>query len=110
MPVICADSGLITLINVFTVTSETQQPLLKCLEGATASTISKLPGFVSASFHRSLDGRMVVNYAQWQSLEAFKAMFEHPEVVEHLQAIRMLASGEKNIYEVASVFERHGLD
>jgi heme-degrading monooxygenase HmoA len=36
------------------------------------------PGFVSANIHRSLDGKKVVNYAQWESKEAFEAMGKIP--------------------------------
>ena len=32
-----------------------------------------LPGFISASIHRSLDGTKVINYAQWRSQADFAA-------------------------------------
>jgi hypothetical protein len=31
------------------------------------------PGFISASFHKSLDGTSVLNYAQWKSREIYHA-------------------------------------
>ena len=36
------------------------------------------PGFVSANIHVSTDGTRVVNYAQWESAEAFQAMLADP--------------------------------
>ena len=65
---------VLTLINVFTVAPEKQDELVKLLVDATQQTMKHLPGFVSANIHRSLDGRRVVNYAQWKSLADFEAM------------------------------------
>lgn len=45
-----------TLINVFTVTSDTQQPLVDLLVEATEQVMRHRPGFVSAAIHVSLDG------------------------------------------------------
>jgi len=54
---------VLTLVNVFTVKPENQQKLVDMLVEATDKTMKKLPGFISASIHRSLDGTKVVNYA-----------------------------------------------
>jgi Antibiotic biosynthesis monooxygenase len=32
-----------------------------------ARFMARQPGFISVSVHRSLDGRRIVNYIQWQS-------------------------------------------
>jgi heme-degrading monooxygenase HmoA len=32
-----------------------------------ARFMASQPGFISVSVHRSLDGRSIVNYIQWQS-------------------------------------------
>ncbi len=49
------DTGhdITTLINVFTVTSETQQPLVDLLVDATDKVMRHRPGFVSATIHTS---------------------------------------------------------
>jgi len=65
---------VLTLVNVFSVRPENQQKLVDMLVEATDKTMKKLPGFLSASIHRSLDGTRVVNYAQWRSKEDFEAM------------------------------------
>ena len=36
-------------------------------------------GFVSISLHRSLDGRRIVNYVQWQSRDLLRAAHKSPE-------------------------------
>jgi hypothetical protein len=54
---------VVTLINVFAVEPQDQQRLVDLLIEATEKTMKGLPGYVSANFHRSLDGRHVANYA-----------------------------------------------
>src|SRR5215813_14844396 len=76
---IAKQNNVITLINVFTVAPENQQQLLDLLVHATREVMAKQPGFVSANFHKSMDGTRVVNYAQWASKEAFEAMMRNPE-------------------------------
>jgi hypothetical protein len=68
-----------TLINVFTVTPENQQRLLDLLVAATELVMNKLPGFVSANLHKSLDETKFANCAQRRSLEAFEAIIENSE-------------------------------
>ena len=97
---------VVTLINVFTVAPEDQQRLLDLLAEATESVMSKLPGFVSANLHRSLDGRRVVNYAQWRSREAFEAMLDDPEAGAHMEEAGKIAQKfEPHLYEVSFVEE-----
>lgn len=64
---IAIDQDVATLINVFTVTRMTQQPLVDLLTEATEQVMRHRPGFISANIHASLDGTRVVNYAQWRS-------------------------------------------
>jgi heme-degrading monooxygenase HmoA len=60
-----------------------------------------LPGFVSATIHRSLDGAKVVNYAQWRSKEDFAALKSHPAAAAHMKAAAALASFDPILCEVA---------
>jgi Antibiotic biosynthesis monooxygenase len=46
-----ANSGVMTLINVFTVDPENQQQLVELLKAGTESLMSKMTGYISASFH-----------------------------------------------------------
>ena len=63
MPVIESNRGVVTQINVFTVKPENQQALIDLLIDS-ARSVCHLPGWKSASIHRSFDGKTVVNYAQ----------------------------------------------
>ena len=76
---IAIDQDVVTLVNVFSVAPENQEKLLDMLIEATQQTMRHLPGFVSANFHRSLDGTKVINYAQWRTQEDFQAMLANPE-------------------------------
>ncbi|MGH9429617.1 MAG: antibiotic biosynthesis monooxygenase family protein [Terriglobia bacterium] len=102
---IATQNNVVTLINVFSVAPENQQQLLDLLVHATREVMSKQPGFVSASFHRSLDGTRVVNYAQWASKEAFEAMIQNPEARPHMEAAAKLATYDAHLYEVSSTHE-----
>lgn len=94
-----------TLINVFTVAPENQSKPVKALIDATEQTMKLLPGFVSANIHRSLDGRKVFNYAQWQSVDAFEAMRRNPKAIPHMQAAAALAQFEPIMCEVSEAIE-----
>ena len=106
MVTIAKDNDVVTLINVFTVAREDQQRLVDVLVDATRKVMSKQPGFVSASIHKSLDGTRVTNYAQWRSREAFEAMLENQEAAEHMgEAAGIAERFEPHLYEVSSMDE-----
>ena len=98
-----ADAGVVTLINVFTVDPARQQELVAAWQDATEDVMRHQPGFVSASIHRSLDGNKVVNYAQWESREAFAAMFNDPQAGAHLTRLAEIGTPAPALCEVVSV-------
>ena len=96
-----------TLINVFTVEPEKSSELARLLDEATEKVMRHVPGFVSANIHVSTDGTRVVNYAQWESAEALKAMQSDPTAREHMAPAAALASSfDPHLYTVESVHER----
>jgi heme-degrading monooxygenase HmoA len=101
MATIGKGQDVLTLINVFTVKREDQDKLVRLLVDATEQTMKRLPGFVSASIHKSLDGTRVVNYAQWRSKADFEAMQKHPEAGPHMKAAAAIATFEPILCEVA---------
>lgn len=101
MVTIAAGRGMLTLINVFTVKPEDQQQLAQLLIDATEQTMKHLPGFVSATIHKSHDGTRVINYAQWRSQKDFQAMMQEPKVKPHMAAAARLATFEPMLCEVA---------
>lgn len=82
----------VTLINVFTVDPVRQIELVDALDDATRDIFASMPGFLSANLHTSLDGKRVVNYAQWASEELFNAALARPDVREHIAGAAAIAN------------------
>lgn len=107
MPTIQTHSPYATLVNVFTVEPEHAQELADVLSRATEEVMQHLPGFRLASIHLSTDRTRVVNYAQWDSAEAFTAMQSNPAAREHMEVAAGIAVGfDPHLYSVESVHER----
>jgi quinol monooxygenase YgiN len=107
--VISQEQKLVTLINVFKVEPQNQQQLIQLLIDATEDTMVKLPGFISANIHASLDGTTVTNYAQWRSVEDFQAIFKNSEALAHMPAISAIAQSDPVLYEVRYIKKGLGL-
>src|SRR4029434_6715598 len=67
------DSGITTLINIFTVEPENREQLSELLKEGTETWISTLAGFISANFHNSKDRRRVIIYGQWRRAKDIEA-------------------------------------
>ena len=105
-PIDSAAAG-VTLINIFTVEPTRQAELVALLDEATTQVMRHQRGFISASIHKSLDGRKVANYAQWHTKEDFDAMLKIPECQQHMAKAATLAEPfEPMLYAVASVHDR----
>lgn len=92
-----------TLINVFTVAPSRAAELAALLINATEDVMQHLPGFRSANIHVSTDGTRVVNYAQWDSPDAFAAMQANPNAQVHMRAAAELADDfDPHLYTVES--------
>lgn len=72
MPTI-VENQFFTPIIEFEVAPRQQQALIDGIADQVERHFKRYPGFVSASFHASEDGRRVINYAQWLSREAWAA-------------------------------------
>ena len=95
---------MIILINVFTVDPTDQHQLLELLARATDEFVSRAPGFVSSTLHRSLDGTKVTMYAQWHSAEAYEAMRRDPGPLPFLEESLTIAKFEPGMYEIVRTF------
>ena len=95
-------TALLTLVNVFETTPETQQKLIELLTKETDQVMSRQPGFVSANLHSSRDGLRIVNYAQWESTEAFQAARRNPVCQASMARVAKLAKPDVHLYDVVS--------
>ncbi|MBX5463290.1 MAG: antibiotic biosynthesis monooxygenase [Steroidobacteraceae bacterium] len=95
---------ILTLINVYEVEPDNQAKLVKALLDSTERTIKHQPGFISVCIHSSLDGKKVVNYAQWASKEHFENFMKQPDTQEQLKRFAGLAkSVAPSLYKVDAV-------
>ncbi|MFF4624575.1 antibiotic biosynthesis monooxygenase [Nonomuraea jabiensis] len=63
-----------------------------------------LPGFVAANIHAGDDGTRVANYAQWATVDAFRAMLDTPAAQAHMRQAAALADQfDPHLYAVESV-------
>jgi heme-degrading monooxygenase HmoA len=108
MATISQSPKVLTLVNVFTVDPAKQQELVDVLIGATGHTMKHMPGFISASIHKSYDGTKVVNYAQWKSREDFEAMTRNPDAIPHMKAAAALARFDPILCEVMDSISASG--
>ena len=84
-------AGYVTIINTYSVAPERADALLDALVQATLETLRFTPGFISASFHVSLDRTRLVNYAQWRDGEAIKAAGADPEISARIREVGQIA-------------------
>jgi Antibiotic biosynthesis monooxygenase len=76
MAVIRSDQNVITQINVFEVDPKNQDAVVDLLKEAIRS-VSGMPGWISASVHKSLDGKRVTNHAQAADYASWEKIVEN---------------------------------
>jgi hypothetical protein len=105
MAIIRANTGVITQINVFTVPERGQQALIDLLIEA-AIACRDVPGWMSASLHRSLDGTRVVNYAQTRDHASLEKVMEQLKAGDFFERNRALGTAHPGLYEVAYTLDK----
>src|SRR5262245_27993250 len=96
---------VVTQITVIEAEPEKQNEALS-LVVERARFMAKQPGFVSISLHRSLDGRRIVNYVQWQSRELLQSAHHSPEFrAEWRHFDELTRDIEPQLYDVALVMD-----
>jgi Antibiotic biosynthesis monooxygenase len=105
VPLIKANAGVVTQINVFTVPHGAQQPLIDLL-AESAEFASTIPGWLSASLHRSRDGTRVVNYAQSDSPVAAKLIIDRLRAAGYLDRNKAMGEAHPGLYDVVFTLER----
>jgi heme-degrading monooxygenase HmoA len=71
-----------------------------------ARFMARQPGFISISLHRSLDGRRIVNYVQWQDRDKLRSAHQSPEFRRQWGHFDELTSEiDPHLYEVSEVID-----
>ncbi|MGY3444763.1 antibiotic biosynthesis monooxygenase family protein [Bradyrhizobium sp. USDA 4473] len=103
MPQIEFDQQPVTQITIIESEPEKQAEALSLMTER-ARFMQRQPGFISISLHRSLDGRRIVNYVQWQSRDLLRAAHQSPEFRKAWGRFERLADDiDPHLYEVTEI-------
>src|SRR3569833_2453014 len=105
MPNIHTGSQPVTQITIINAAPEKQDEVLAMM-AKRARLMAQQPGFVSISLHRSLDGRRIVNYIQWESREQLQSAHKSPDFRREWDRFDRLAGDiDPHLYEVVEVMD-----
>lgn len=105
MPHIRTDNQPVTQITVIESEPGKQAEALSLMTER-AHFMARQPGFISISLHRSLDGRRLVNYIQWQSRDLLQSAHQSQEFRKEWGRFDQLTDEiDRHLYEVAHVMD-----
>ena len=105
MPQIQTSNQPVTQITIVEAEPDKQAEALEVMT-ARARFMARQPGFISISLHRSLDGRRIVNYIQWQNREKLQAAHRSPEFrKEWTHFDKVTDDIDPHLYEVVHIEE-----
>jgi quinol monooxygenase YgiN len=105
MPHIRTDNQPVTQITVIEAEPGKQAEALSLMTER-ARFMARQSGFISISLHRSLDGRRIVNYVQWQNRELLQQAHQSPDFRKAWGKFDDLTDQiDPHLYEVAEVLE-----
>jgi heme-degrading monooxygenase HmoA len=92
----------VVLINVYHCAPERQDALMEHLAAVIRAQRGR-DGFISATLHRGLNGRVAAVHGVWRSSEDWKAMARHPEVAAAMDPVMATATFEPHLYQAVEV-------
>ena len=97
------DAAPVVLVNIFTLDPADEADFLAVWQDD-AAFMKRQPGFISTQLHRALgDSPTYLNHAVWESTEAFRAAFTHPEFVAKLSAYPSSAVASPHLFQKVAV-------
>lgn len=103
MPQIRTDHQPVTQITIVDSEPDKQAEALSLMTER-ARFMARQPGFISISLHRSLDGRRIVNYVQWENRELLESAHKTPDFRKEWGRFDQLTGEiDPHLYEVAQV-------
>jgi quinol monooxygenase YgiN len=103
MPDVQTSDRPVTQITVVEAEPAQQQEALSLMTER-ARFMSQQPGFISITLHRSVDGRRIVNFVQWQNRELLRAAHHSPDFRKAWRKFDDLTDQiDPHLYEVAEV-------
>jgi heme-degrading monooxygenase HmoA len=97
------EAPAVVLVNVFTLDRADEQTFLDAWQ-TDAAFMKQQPGFISTQLHRALgESPTYLNYAVWESTEAFRAAFTHPEFRATLSAYPSSAVASPHLFQKVAI-------
>jgi heme-degrading monooxygenase HmoA len=97
------DVSPVVLINLFTLEKADEQIFLQAWQ-ADAAFMKRQPGFIETQLHRAIgESPTYLNYAVWESTEAFRAAFSHPEFRASLAAYPSSSVASPHLFQKVAV-------
>lgn len=76
---LAVEASPVVLVNIFTLDKADETTFLEVWQDD-AAFMKRQPGFISTQLHRALgDSPTYLNYAVWETTDAFRAAFSQPE-------------------------------
>ena len=105
MPEISSNQQPVTQITIVEPEPGQQEEALRLMRER-ARFMATQPGFRSISLHRSLDGKRIVNYVQWESRALLHKAHAAPEFRKEWGRFDRINDGiDPHLYEVAVVID-----
>lgn len=110
--VIDPDAPRLTMINVLTPEPGKQADVVAALNDGLGAQVANMPGFISATIHKSLDNEYVVVYAQWRDQAAVDEAVKRIQTggAPSMMTAFTIASPEFHPYDVIAVHKAKGAD
>ena len=97
------DDSPVVLVNVFTADPGDADGVIEAWT-RDAEFMKRQPGFIWTQLHRGIgDSSAFMNYAVWQSVEAFKSAFEHPEFQKQIESYPSSAVSRPHLFRKVEV-------
>ena len=99
-----AEPEPVVLINVYRCQPDKQDVLMEHLTSLVRAQ-RDLEGYISATLHRGIDGKVAAVHSLWRSREDWKAMSRHPSIAIRMDPIMAIATFEPHLYEPGEVID-----
>jgi heme-degrading monooxygenase HmoA len=96
------DRPSVVLINIYKTTQGRQEELLRKLETAARDVMRGLPGFISAAFHKGVDGVSIALYAEWESVDAWRGMANDETIAEAMKPVIEMSTCEPMLFDASA--------
>ena len=94
----------VVLINVYSCPPDRLDQLMDLLTVLVRAQ-REIDGFVSATLHRGLDGKVAAVHAVWESRQHWKSMARDPAINAAMEPIMAIATFAPHLYEAGEIFE-----